>query len=97
MTRSLRSVLLTGVLMLLLLPAARPAAAAPEGTLTWAVHISLAPTFFVIAGFAGVLNAFQREPGPSVAGAAIIAAGVPLYFLVKTRLHRAQHRLPLEG
>ena len=57
----------------------------------------LAPTLFVIAGYAGVLNAFWREPGPSVAGAAIIAAGVPLYFLVKTRLNRSQQRLPLEG
>ena len=57
----------------------------------------VAPTLFVIAGYAGVLNAFWREPGPSVAGAAIIAAGVPLYFLVKTRLNRSQQRLPLEG
>jgi ABC-type transport system substrate-binding protein len=32
-------VLLTGAL-LLLLPAARPAAAAPEGTLTWAAHMA---------------------------------------------------------
>jgi len=55
----------------------------------------VAPTFFVIAGFAGVINAFWREPGPSVAGVVIIAVGVPLYFLVKNRLNRAQHRLPL--
>ena len=55
----------------------------------------VAPTFFVIAGFAGVINAFWREPGPSVAGVVIIAVGVPLYFLVKNRLNRAQQRLPL--
>jgi basic amino acid/polyamine antiporter, APA family len=57
----------------------------------------VAPTFFVIAGFAGVVNAFQREPGVTGAGAAIIAAGIPLYFLVKTRLNRPQQRLPLES
>ena len=57
----------------------------------------VAPTLFVIAGYAGVMNAFWREPGPSVAGVAIIAAGIPLYFLVKTRLNRPQQRLPLEA
>ena len=57
----------------------------------------VAPTLFVIAGFAGVLNAFWREPGPSFAGVGIIVVGIPLYFLVKTRLNRSQQRLPLEG
>jgi APA family basic amino acid/polyamine antiporter len=57
----------------------------------------LAPTFFVIAGYAGVLNAFWREPGPALRGAVIIAVGVPLYYLVKTRLSRSQQRLPLES
>ena len=57
----------------------------------------VAPTLFVIAGFAGVMNAFWREPGPSVAGVGIIAAGIPLYFLVKTQLNRPQQRLPLDS
>src|SRR3979411_2189057 len=38
-----RSVTLALVLLLLV---AAPAVAAPEGELTWAVHISLAPTWF---------------------------------------------------
>jgi APA family basic amino acid/polyamine antiporter len=66
----------------------------PRPFSTWGYPV--APTLFVIAGFAGVINAFQREPWPSVAGVAIIAVGVPLYYLVKTRLNRAQQRLPLE-
>jgi hypothetical protein len=32
--------------LLLLLVIASPAVAAPEGDVTWAVHISLAPTWF---------------------------------------------------
>ena len=59
MTRSLRSVLLVGVLLLLPVLAARPAVAAPEGTLTWAVHISLAPTFFDPAETPGLITPFM--------------------------------------
>jgi peptide/nickel transport system substrate-binding protein len=40
-----RSVLVAVLLVLLSIPAA-PAGAAPEGQMTWAVHISLAPTWF---------------------------------------------------
>jgi APA family basic amino acid/polyamine antiporter len=56
----------------------------------------VAPTLFVIAGLAGVIIAIQREPWPSVAGMAIIAAGIPLYYLVKASL-RSQQRLPLDS
>ena len=59
MTRSLRSVLLVGALLLLPVLAARPAVAAPEGTLTWAVHISLAPTFFDPAETPGLITPFM--------------------------------------
>jgi peptide/nickel transport system substrate-binding protein len=38
---------------------ARPAVAAPEGTLTWAVHISLAPTFFDPAETPGLITPFM--------------------------------------
>lgn len=56
----------------------------------------VAPTLFVLAGFAGVIIAIQREPWPSVAGMGIIAAGIPLYYLVKASL-RSQQRLPLDN
>src|SRR5512145_2830356 len=59
MTRSLRSVLLVGVLLLLPVLAARPAVAAPEGALTWAVHITLAPTFFDPAETPGLITPFM--------------------------------------
>src|SRR5881409_1009026 len=36
-----------------------PAAAAPEGQLTWAVHVSLAPTWFDPAETAGIITPFM--------------------------------------
>jgi peptide/nickel transport system substrate-binding protein len=36
-----------------------PAAAAPEGTLTWGVHISIAPTFFDPAETPGIITPFM--------------------------------------
>jgi peptide/nickel transport system substrate-binding protein len=59
MTRSLRSALLVGLAMLALLVPAQPAPAAPDGTLTWAVHISLAPTFFDPAETPGLITPFM--------------------------------------
>jgi basic amino acid/polyamine antiporter, APA family len=49
----------------------------------------LAPSLFVIIGWASVFNAIWREPGPSGAGLLIIAAGIPLYFLLKGRFAKA--------
>jgi peptide/nickel transport system substrate-binding protein len=50
--------------LLLLVPSAAPvgpgpAAAAPEGTLTWAVHITLAPTWFDPAETPGMITPFM--------------------------------------
>jgi peptide/nickel transport system substrate-binding protein len=59
MTRLLRSALRASVVMLAIAALARPAAAAPEGTLTWAVHISLAPTFFDPAETPGLITPFM--------------------------------------
>jgi len=49
--------LLVAVLLVLLLSA--PAAAAPEGQLTWAVHVSLAPAWFDPAETAGIITPFM--------------------------------------
>src|SRR2546429_4516020 len=46
-------------LVLVLLLAAAPAVAAPEGELTWAVHISLAPTWFDPAETPSVITPFM--------------------------------------
>jgi peptide/nickel transport system substrate-binding protein len=44
--------------LLLVLVAHAPAAAAPEGQVTWAVHFSLAPTFFDPAETPGIITPF---------------------------------------
>jgi basic amino acid/polyamine antiporter, APA family len=49
----------------------------------------LAPSLFVIIGWASVFNAIWREPGPSGAGLLIIATGIPLYYLLKGRFAKA--------
>jgi len=40
----------------------------------------VAPALFVLTSFAMVLNAIHENPGPSLAGLAVIGAGIPLYF-----------------
>src|SRR5919106_6064471 len=48
---------LVGLLLLALLTA--PAAAAPEGQMTWAVHVTLAPAWFDPAETAGIITPFK--------------------------------------
>ena len=55
--RLLRSV--TVVVLLISAAAAVPAAAAPEGQVTWGVHISLAPTWFDPAETPGIVTPFM--------------------------------------
>lgn len=43
------------------------------------------PGLFVLASALIVGNAIWREPGPSAAGIAIISAGLPLYWYLRTR------------
>src|SRR6058998_1939550 len=47
------------MLVLALLVIAVPATAAPEGEVTWAVHISLAPTWFDPAETPGIITPFM--------------------------------------
>ncbi len=46
-------------ILLVTILAASPAAAAPEGQLTWGVHISLAPTWFDPAETSGIITPFM--------------------------------------
>jgi hypothetical protein len=39
----------------------------------------------VIASAAMVINEIWRDPRPALAGLALIAAGIPVYFLVRRR------------
>jgi glutamine synthetase adenylyltransferase len=44
-----------------------------------------APAIFVIASAAMVVNSFWRDPGSSLAGAALIGVGVPVYYVIRRR------------
>jgi len=50
----------------------------------------LAPALFVAASVAILVNGLWREPAPTGAGLLIIAAGVPLYLLFKSRARRVR-------
>jgi APA family basic amino acid/polyamine antiporter len=50
-----------------------------------ALGYPVAPGLFVIASAAMVANAIWREPLPSLGGLAILAAGVPVYWLFQRR------------
>ena len=58
LSRRLAVVLLTA-LALTSLVAASPAAAAPEGQMTWGVHVSVAPTWFDPAETSGIITPFM--------------------------------------
>jgi peptide/nickel transport system substrate-binding protein len=57
MVRRTAAILLSAVLLTLLL--AFPAKAGPEGQLTWAFHVSLAPTWFDPAETPGIITPFK--------------------------------------
>ena len=61
MTRSIRSVTMSALIALVMLaPLWAPAAgAAPEGEITWGVHISMAPTWFDPAETPGIITPFM--------------------------------------
>ena len=61
MRRPVRSTVASALLSLAVLVSAgpRPAEAAPEGQLTWGVHISLAPTWFDPAETPGIITPFM--------------------------------------
>jgi peptide/nickel transport system substrate-binding protein len=56
--RHARGLFLTLFITLILLAGALPASAAPEGQMTWAVHVSLAPTWFDPAETSGIITPF---------------------------------------
>ncbi len=53
-----------------------------------ALGYPVAPGLFVVASAAMVVNAIWREPMPSLGGLAILAAGIPVYWLFQRRLPR---------
>ncbi|HEV8437267.1 MAG TPA: ABC transporter substrate-binding protein [Methylomirabilota bacterium] len=57
--RQVRGLFVTLLILVILAASAAPAAAAPEGQMTWAVHISLAPTWFDPAETSGIITPFM--------------------------------------
>jgi APA family basic amino acid/polyamine antiporter len=55
----------------------------------------VAPALFVLVSLAIVVNAVLSDPGPSLAGTAIIAAGIPLYWYFR-RQALGTHSVRLE-
>ena len=55
----MRQVRLVVLALLAMLAAFSPAAAAPEGQMTWGVHVSLAPTWFDPAETQGIITPFM--------------------------------------
>lgn len=60
--------------------------AAPRPFRAWGYPA--APLVFVLTSAALVVNAVRINPGPSLAGMALIGAGVPVYFLVRRAASR---------
>src|SRR5499433_2795323 len=57
--RTARGLVVTLLVLLMPVVAASPGAAAPEGQMTWGVHISLAPTWFDPAETSGIIMPFM--------------------------------------
>ena len=57
--KHLRGLFTTALLLTILAIGAAPAAAAPEGQITWAVHVSLAPTWFDPAETSGIITPYM--------------------------------------
>src|SRR5207249_11479548 len=55
----MRHVCVVACVLLAVLAVAAPAAAAPEGQLTWGVHVSLAPSWFDPAETQGLITPFM--------------------------------------
>jgi ABC-type transport system substrate-binding protein len=54
-----RGLFAVALIVVIALAAAAPGAAAPEGQMTWAVHVSLAPTWFDPAETSGIITPFM--------------------------------------
>jgi peptide/nickel transport system substrate-binding protein len=54
-----RGLFTTALLLTILAAGSAPAAAAPEGQITWAVHVSLAPTWFDPAETSGIITPYM--------------------------------------
>jgi basic amino acid/polyamine antiporter, APA family len=82
-------VLFSGMAVVALFVLRRRMPDAPRPFRAWGYPI--APAIYAIASFAILVNGLYRSPGATGAGALIIAAGVPVYFLFKRQPMAAAH------
>jgi APA family basic amino acid/polyamine antiporter len=54
----------------------------------------LAPAIYALASLAILVNGLYRAPGATGAGAVIIAAGLPVYFLFKRQIPKPTPQSP---
>ncbi len=57
--RLLRGLFATSLVLMMSMAGVAPAVAAPEGQMTWAVHVSLAPTWFDPAETSGIITPYM--------------------------------------
>jgi basic amino acid/polyamine antiporter, APA family len=81
------------VVALFVLRAREPGAPRPFSTFGYPI----APGIFVIASALIVANAIYSDPRPSLAGVAIILAGLPLYWLLTRRVARPNPHHDVRG
>lgn len=79
-------VLFSGVAVLALFVLRRRTASRERPRMGW--QYPLAPALFVIASLGMVVSALRERPVPSLAGMAVIAAGVPIYLWWRKRATR---------
>jgi basic amino acid/polyamine antiporter, APA family len=85
-------VLFSGTAVVALFVLRRRMPDAPRPFRAWGYPV--APAIYAIASFAILVNGLYRAPGATGAGALIIAAGLPVYFLFKRKIPNPKSQNP---
>ena len=85
-------VLFSGLAVVALFVLRRRMPDAPRPFRAWGYPV--APAIYAIASFAILVNGLYRGPGATGAGALIIAAGLPVYFLFRRRIPNPKSQTP---
>ena len=85
-------VLFSGMAVVALFVLRRRMPDAPRPFRAWGYP--LAPAIYAVASFAILVNGLYRAPGATGAGALIIAAGLPMYFLFRRKLPNPKSQTP---
>jgi len=85
-------VLFSGMAVVALFVLRRRMPDAPRPFRAWGYP--LAPAIYAVASFAILVNGLYRAPGATGAGALIIAAGLPMYFLFRRQIPNPKSQTP---